>query len=55
METAKAAELMVVGNLLAHLPLNIRSIASRSEAAENERDLMTKSFFEPVSLNMQCP
>jgi rRNA maturation endonuclease Nob1 len=39
-------------NLLAHLPLNIRSVASRSEAAKNT-DWMTKTYFERISLNTQ--
>jgi hypothetical protein len=42
------------GNLLAHLPLNIRSVASRSLAAKNT-DWMTKTYFERISLNTQCP
>jgi hypothetical protein len=41
------------GNLLAHLPLDIRSGASRSEAAKNT-DSMTKTYFERISLNTQC-
>jgi hypothetical protein len=32
------------GNLLAHLPLNIRSVASRLEAAKNS-NWMTKTYF----------
>jgi hypothetical protein len=43
------------GKLLAHLPLNIRSVVSRSEAAENKSDWMTKTFFGRISLNTQCP
>jgi hypothetical protein len=42
------------GNLVAHLPLNIRSVASRSEAAKNT-DWMNKTYFERISLNTQCP
>jgi hypothetical protein len=42
------------GNLLAHLPLNIRSVASRLEAAKNS-NWMTKTYFERISLNTQCP
>jgi hypothetical protein len=34
-----------------HLPLNIRSVVSRSEAAENKSDWMTNSFLERISLN----
>jgi hypothetical protein len=40
------------GNLLAHLPLNIHSAASRLEAAKNT-DWMTKTYFECISLNTQ--
>jgi hypothetical protein len=43
------------GNLLAHLPLNILSVVSRNEAAENRSDWISKTFFERISLNMQCP
>jgi hypothetical protein len=41
------------GNLLAHLPPNIRSVASRLEAANS--NWMTKTYFERISLNTQCP
>jgi hypothetical protein len=43
-----------LGNLLAHLPLYIRSVASRLEAAKNS-NWMTKTYFERISLNTQCP
>ena len=42
------------GSLLAHLPLNIRNIDSRKIAAESN-DWMIKTFFERITLNMQCP
>jgi hypothetical protein len=42
------------GNLLTHLPLNIRSVASRLEALKNS-NWMTKTYFERISLNTQCP
>jgi hypothetical protein len=42
------------GNLLAHLPLNIRGVASRFEAAKDS-NWMTKTYFERISLNTQCP
>jgi hypothetical protein len=36
-----------------HLPL--RSVASRNIAAHDKSNWMTKTFFERISLNMQCP
>jgi hypothetical protein len=42
------------GNLLTHLHLNIRSVASRLEALNNS-NWMTKTYFERISLNTQCP
>jgi hypothetical protein len=43
------------GSLLAHLPLNIRSLDSRSLAAEDRAGWMNKTFLERITLNMQCP
>jgi prephenate dehydratase len=34
---------------------DIRSVVSRSEAAENCSDWISKTYFERISLNMQCP
>jgi hypothetical protein len=36
-------------------PLNIHSVVSRSEAAENCSDWISKTYFELVSFNTQCP
>jgi hypothetical protein len=35
--------------------INICSVVSRSEVAENKSDWMTKTFFGRISLNTQCP
>jgi hypothetical protein len=42
-------------NLLTHLPLHMRSVASRNLAAQDKCGWMTKTFFERISLNTQCP
>jgi hypothetical protein len=39
----------------ANLPFDIRNVVSRSEAAENKSDRMTKTFFERISFITQCP
>jgi hypothetical protein len=43
------------GNFLARLPLNIRSIVSCSEAADNRSDWISIIYFGRISLNIQCP
>ena len=43
------------GNLLAHLPFHLRSVASRNIATHDKSNWMTKTFFERISLNTQCP
>jgi hypothetical protein len=38
-------------------PLNIYNVVNvnRSEASDNRSDLISKTFFERISLNTQCP